>query len=204
MRFFVFIAACLMPVTVFAAQQKPEMVPCSQIKASPVYAAYGLSTPEGWKCAAPVKNSKLPPAVFYWQKDNKRIYFFSDGFHQPVSKEDEKNLPGLASLKEPQRAIRLDAECLVGQSKQYENAPGYKDLTKECAQKPRGLLSSRDRKQVVFYTDEGMVEHRGKKVALFDALIYKKDDSRNVLNAACYGCNAEEFFSYVINPVIQK
>jgi hypothetical protein len=181
-----------------------QATPCSKSKQVLPFQAYGLQTPKGWSCFAPIKNPEVLPKLFYWQKGSKKIYFFLSDIDSSVSEEDKKDMPGIVSLKEPQRAIRIDAECLVGNSEQYKNIPHFNKLTKVCAQKPRGLLFSKDRKQALFFTDEGMVERHGKNVRMTDAKIYKKDEPQTILNAACYGCDASEFFEFVVTPIIQK
>jgi hypothetical protein len=202
MRFFVFLAACLMPVTVFAAQQKPEMVPCSQIKASPVYSSYGLTVPSGWKCYTAAPKGSDAFQLIVWDKNNQRIAMSEDTLTQKYSKEELTGFPD-TNLKEPLRTVRLMVEAFLADKKVINNLV-IKGFSDAVIKTPHAILFNPDNKMIAIYGNQGKKEHQGKMQDFQSAMLIKKDGGNKALSVVCYGCSANEFFSLVVNPVIQK
>jgi hypothetical protein len=78
------------------------------------------------------------------------------------------------------------------------NNEEFRQFSNVALKYPRGVLFSKNNNRVVAYRQHPTEENT------FASMIFIKDKADKYLNAACDGCTADEFFSLVINPVIQQ
>jgi hypothetical protein len=179
-------------------------VPCAQVQTAPPYQAWGYETPNDWACFyvpsdSAVKDSEGSP-YYSWRTDGKEIRIF----HAPIARVfSGVNLP---KEQQPQATIRYLMESFLGDETVLQNDKAVSNEARLMLPNPKGVFFSRNNEKVVAYNNSGVPQRRGAKdKRMFQsAQIFSNTDKEMCLAFSCSGCTPDEFFSLVINPVIQK
>jgi hypothetical protein len=183
--------------------EKANIKICSDVATDNLlFPAYGITVPKGWKCRAVAPDAKSPIDLIVWDKGGKRFLIGENSLSLSDIKNELKGIPGL-DVKEPQRTIRLFVEAFLA-DKQVIHTLIAKQFSDQFIKLPRAILFSKNNDLTVIYGNQGEKEHKGKQQDFQTAIFLKKDGGSKELSVGCYGCTPDEFFSLVVNPVIQK
>jgi hypothetical protein len=201
---FLFLAFVCCFVSTAVAQRMPPRLPCSQI-ATPGFLLFGLETPPGWQCT--VSSDSKNPSRFpvLWIKGQQEILSSMDSMDdwKSDSRKYGKSVPGFG-MNYPQAVIRDYLEFFLADSNKLKNNPYLSENARLFAGNPKAILFSKNNDFVVVYHNNGATKRKGKEVSWQNAYIFKKSDSKNLLNVSCFGCSPDDFFSLIINPLIQR
>jgi hypothetical protein len=198
------IAIFLLFLVAGANAQVTKRISCDELKSPLTYSKYGLKTPQadtGWKCFNFFRNNQLLDAIA-WESGDKRISII-EGEFEPLEEVSEYVYEN-QKAPFPEKDIRLFAESFLADEKFVKKNHWTESLATGYANQTKGLLFSKNNKYTVVYQNEGIHEWKGKKVINQNARFLLKGKSDKYLNVSCYGCTPDEFFSLVINPVIQQ
>jgi hypothetical protein len=191
-------------------------IPCSQLKAQPYYADYGVSTPlasSGWKCTALVDaKTKISNKAFIWEKKGKSPIVIAGvpmEFVHPDAKEmkawiDDPKEP------EPRLSIRNFINAFSADNK-YAINDSREALINTYIGQPKAVFFSRGNAIVmVYYNDTPKFVDSTKPVPLKDqkqrVLLFQNSPGHAdwFLVAKCDGCLFDDLFNLVVNPVLQS
>jgi hypothetical protein len=201
MRFFVFIAACLMSGTVFASAKDQAVMPCSEVKAPLSYTTFGFKTPaadSGWSCLANVviKTGEQTKGYMWSKKGHGNILIAGGPIFEdsPAINKDLLNNP---NENEPNKSIRKYFEAFFADQNYLKKNVTRQGMSLLYYEMPRAVLfSPLGNYMVVYYNGIPKQQQR--------ILVFKYGDEKNHFTASCSDCSPDDFFKYVINPIIQK
>jgi hypothetical protein len=199
------LTACAGSQVVDSSQQDgTARVSCDKLAASPIYVSYGMTVPQGWTCSEISNDPKEPNPVYYtWTNGNKLIRLFMLQRHDANYEEAKTRMLG-ADVAEPLKSIRYYTELYLGDATVLENA-NLTGAAQLMAQPPRGLFFSKNNAYVVIYSNSGEIQLGNEPKQLRQsASVYQMNGKEKPLIVSCRGCSVDEFFSLVINPVIQQ
>jgi hypothetical protein len=193
----------LFSANVIAMNGNGVHISCDSYKKALSYKNFGLNTPpksSGWTCN--VEWAKIDPSntITVWQKNKKRILFSQ----YKVGKFDlgafKQYIDHASSIPEPMKTIRLNTEAFLGSPEFAKKNEMTAGLVAQFAPEPKAILFSPNNERILIY--EGNKEHKAEGMHSVD--VYRKDDAQYYLDVVCMHCTADEFFSMVVNPLIQK
>jgi hypothetical protein len=194
----------LVAANVFAAGERTIQTPCEKLNAPLSSLAYGVTTPVGWSCVE-IKGDKKKqfPVYYIWKKGDKSIEFVLNNQSDEVEENGKNRMLG-EKVSEPQKSVRYYTELFLADDEIIKRA-GFSRSSLFMYPMPKAVLFGKNNDKVVVYMNSGEVGiGEEKKQNYQSASVYRKNTGKGRLIFSCKGCTPDEFFSLVINPVIQK
>jgi hypothetical protein len=189
----------LVSANVVAMNENGIHVSCGKYSKQLLYADYGLKTPpvkSDWKCDVIWWKDNASNPLILWQKNKTKISFSKGEIGKGDFSIFEKYVDRNNKLTEPMRSIRLRVEAYLGTKEFIKKDENTALLVKQFQADPKAILFSPNNDRVIFY------DH----MKNYDQFVhvYRTNDEKHYLTVSCSGCTADEFFSMVVNPLIQK
>jgi hypothetical protein len=195
-----FIAILIAPALALGATVKES---CAVYPGTLPYLSFGISSPSQtspWKCEV-LPGKKAPEGVI-WIQGKKTLVFSTDEYSANGMRAD---MLGLDGKTQPYFTdIRAYAEILLNDANTVKKGTNLFTLAQEYRMNPKAILFSPNNARVAVYFNRGEQTVRHEKTTSQYARIFDKKNLKSFLNVGCFGCTPDEFFSLVINPVIQK
>jgi hypothetical protein len=195
-----------MGFNVSIASGQGKKVACDEFKSPLPYAEYGVETPNkesGWSCSVLVFDGMTPDTVS-WESGNKQILFGNYDPPPPDTAETQRALHLDPKIPEPLKSLRLYAESFLGDDKFKGRNKFTETSVQSYFDKPKAILFSKNNERIVVYQNNGLMKVSGAERIYQTAEIFRFDKADRLVNVTCKGCTPDEFFSLVINPVIQQ
>jgi hypothetical protein len=179
---------------------RPE-TDCAEASFPLPYLSYGITTPpqqEGWRCTSVMIEALPPPnRMVDWKKSGKKIEFtelvLDDQLSSFLRQEDPQ---------EPEATIRLFVEIFFQDKNLLEKNEPLKSTSEIYADSINGIAWSKYNERAIAYTfNEGNKENNEEEQT--KAFIFKKGQDKEFMVVDCWGCSLQEFFSLIIEPVVQ-
>jgi hypothetical protein len=162
-----------------------------------------LQTPpkeSGWACmVAWMKNDQSHPFVI-WKKNKDKILLSEAKIGIMDLIAFKPYIDHAATTPEPMKSIRLNTEAYLGSPEFAKKNELTAGLVEQFAPNPKAILFSPNNERILVYDRNS----RPKGGRMQSVAVYRKGDAQHYLNVVCELCGADEFFSMVINPLIQK
>jgi hypothetical protein len=178
-----------------------EIIPCSQVKGALAYKNFGFETPTpntGWNCVANVNiKTGAQTEGYRWTKAGTGTITIAGGPIQKWSDYENKTFTDNPKAKEPYKTVRMYFESFFGDPDFLKENKDRLGMLVVNYYSPKAVLfSSEDNFMVVYYNNRKDKEQR--------VLVFKDENEKDFFTAHCSDCSPDDFFKYVINPIIQK
>jgi hypothetical protein len=182
-----------------------KRLPCSSFKLPLPYVEFGFKTPDaasGFSCTVLTAKDQNSSVGVRWKKKDLRIDFDAGtySFYGAPS-----NTFGFHYKGTPQnREVRMMFEGFFSDPEFIKKYKEGKDWTEGLLPLPKAVLFSPNNERAVIYQNQGMINLYGENQTSQVAEVVLKKDPKKFLSIHCLGCTVDEFFSWLINPLIQK
>jgi hypothetical protein len=200
MKRIVFCFLWLVATNAFALPQ-PNKLACADYKKPLPFVAYGYAIPDknsGFECHVAGND----PLVI-WKKGDRSISFAEVAF-VPFDELLDNALFGEEKLMEPMKSIRVFSESFLADESFVKRNEFTSGFVKTYLDKPKGLFFSKDNQRVLVYLNDGINTFQNRKVSAQSARVYLKGKSDKYLEVSCFDCSSDEFYSWLINPILQQ
>jgi hypothetical protein len=186
------------------AYEKVIPLPCNQVK-NLAFSSWGLKKPTDWKCTAYVSARTHESHLVMWEKEEKAIGISISEAEtwQTDEKQWKKQVPSYG-LQNPFASVRNYLEFFFAEPDKLKNNPYLKANADYSLGLPKAVLFSKNNQNMIVYQNNGDHLFKGKKVIWQNAYVFRKDDKKHYLAVDGYACSPDDFFSLIINPLIQR